>query len=287
MNIATLLHDATRRVRAHANRRHADRRPRAAARADRRRRIGHEHGHDGNHDGGATRSSSRTPFSWPRTASTSRSARATTRPTRPRTVDWLGTPDYDRRAVTTYRDDRHAGAAAAASARSRRSISTSRRSAAARATQQSQHNQSFTSSAARCSAASREDHAHDCQNTRHDLIACCARHGQAPRASSSRSNAPSSSRSAELTLPTADGGTVSFSECADCAFSTHRLTSATESSQANRQPCRSPSSCASPKMIAQTAGRRDQTRSPVVFLDIETGRVTRVDGPRLGRAKSF
>ena len=32
--------------------RHADRRPRAAARADGRRRVRHEHGHDGDHDGG-------------------------------------------------------------------------------------------------------------------------------------------------------------------------------------------------------------------------------------------
>ena len=48
----------------------------------------------------------------------------------------------------------------------------------------------------------------------------------------------------ELSLPSAEGGTISFSECPTCGVSTHRLTESRCSKRTGR-PCPSSSSCAS------------------------------------------
>jgi hypothetical protein len=78
----------------------------------------------------------------------------------------------------------------------------------------------------------------------------------------------------ELTLPAAGGGTVSFSECASCGISTHRLTDTTVF-RANRQTL----PFAEFLLVAEEIGQGPDARSAVatVYLDIATGRITRIE----------
>jgi hypothetical protein len=79
----------------------------------------------------------------------------------------------------------------------------------------------------------------------------------------------------DLTLPAGDGGTISFSECATCGISTHRTTSETVY-QANRQILPLGEFL---RVVAEIRERSTGNSNTVaaVFLDIATGRVTRVE----------
>jgi hypothetical protein len=80
---------------------------------------------------------------------------------------------------------------------------------------------------------------------------------------------------ADLTLPSAGGTTISFSECARCGVSTHRLTDATVY-QANGQTL----ALVDFLRVADEIGDRQrgaERASAAVFLDIATGRVTRIE----------
>jgi hypothetical protein len=80
---------------------------------------------------------------------------------------------------------------------------------------------------------------------------------------------------AELTLPSADGSTVSFRECPGCSLSTHRLTDTTEL-RANGQTVALAD-------FLRVAGEIDDKPNgsasaiAVVFLHIKTGRLTRIE----------
>ena len=80
----------------------------------------------------------------------------------------------------------------------------------------------------------------------------------------------------ELTLPSSAGGsTITFSECATCGISTHRLTDSTVY-QANRQTLPLGEFLS---VVAEIRERPNgnQTAFAGVFLDIATGRVTRIE----------
>jgi hypothetical protein len=80
---------------------------------------------------------------------------------------------------------------------------------------------------------------------------------------------------ADLNLPSADGSTISFSECARCGISTHRLSDSTVY-QANRQTL----ALADFLRVVAEIRERDRGRDSAVaavFLDIATGRVTRIE----------
>jgi hypothetical protein len=80
---------------------------------------------------------------------------------------------------------------------------------------------------------------------------------------------------AELTLPSGDGGTVSFRECAGCSLSTHRLMDDTE--------LRANGLTVSVADFLRIAGEiKDRPNGAknamaVVFLDVATGRITRIE----------
>jgi len=79
----------------------------------------------------------------------------------------------------------------------------------------------------------------------------------------------------ELSLPSAEGGTISFSECPTCGVSTHRLTEATVF-QANRQTVPFVEFIRIVELIADKPNGADRAVA-VVFIDIETGRITRIE----------
>ena len=79
----------------------------------------------------------------------------------------------------------------------------------------------------------------------------------------------------DLSLPDAEGGTVSFSECATCGISTHRLTASTVF-QANRQTVPFAEFIRIAELIADKPNGKTSAIA-VVFLDIETGRITRIE----------
>ena len=79
----------------------------------------------------------------------------------------------------------------------------------------------------------------------------------------------------ELSLPSAEGGTVSFSECPTCGVSTHRLTASTVF-QANRQTVPFVEFMRIAELIADKPDGKTNAVA-VVFLDIETGRITRIE----------
>jgi hypothetical protein len=78
----------------------------------------------------------------------------------------------------------------------------------------------------------------------------------------------------ELTLPSGSGSTISFSECASCGISTHRLTDQTVY-QANRQ------TLPLAEFLAVAEEIRNAPNASIavatVYLDIATGRVTRIE----------
>ena len=80
---------------------------------------------------------------------------------------------------------------------------------------------------------------------------------------------------ADLTLPTAGGSTISFSECPTCGSSTHRLLDSTVY-RANGQ------TVALVDFLRIAAEIRDKPNGAssavaVVFLDLATGRITRIE----------
>jgi hypothetical protein len=79
---------------------------------------------------------------------------------------------------------------------------------------------------------------------------------------------------AQLALPSSGGGGLTFKECADCPYSTHVLTQATQYF-ANGQTLPFEEFA---RVVAELEGnRRAADRAfAVVFLDVDTGRVTRV-----------
>lgn len=82
-------------------------------------------------------------------------------------------------------------------------------------------------------------------------------------------------RLADLILPSSGGSTISFRECEACSFSTHRLTDSTVF-QANGDTV----ALADFLRIAdEIAGKPNgkETAVAAVFLDIATGRLTRVE----------
>ena len=79
----------------------------------------------------------------------------------------------------------------------------------------------------------------------------------------------------ELSLPSAEGGTVSFSECPTCGISTHRLTESTVF-QANRQTVPFVEFMRIVELIADKPNGEDKAVA-VVFIDIATGRITRIE----------
>ena len=73
---------------------------------------------------------------------------------------------------------------------------------------------------------------------------------------------------ANVNLPTADGGTVSFKTCADCPYRTHRTMDATVYEANGRQlPLAE---------FLRVAGGAENDSVVAVFLDIASERVTRV-----------
>jgi hypothetical protein len=78
----------------------------------------------------------------------------------------------------------------------------------------------------------------------------------------------------ELTLPSGTGTTISFSECASCGISTHRLTDETVY-QANRQTLPLAEFLAVAAEIG--SGPHASLAVATVYLDIATGRVTRIE----------
>lgn len=80
---------------------------------------------------------------------------------------------------------------------------------------------------------------------------------------------------ADLSLPAAGGNTISFAECPRCTISTHRLTDAT-TYVANGQVL----PLGEFLRIAAEIGERPsgaERAAAAVFLDIATGRVTRIE----------
>ena len=79
---------------------------------------------------------------------------------------------------------------------------------------------------------------------------------------------------AELSLPSGDGTTINFSECASCGISTHRLTDSTEY-QVNRQKLPLAQFLAAATEVRN--GPNGEIAVATVYLDIATGRVTRIE----------
>jgi hypothetical protein len=80
---------------------------------------------------------------------------------------------------------------------------------------------------------------------------------------------------ADLTLPSADGGTISFRECGACGLSTHRLMDSTEY-RVNGQTV----PVVDFLRIADEIGDKPngaEKAMAVVFLDLATGRITRIE----------
>jgi hypothetical protein len=80
---------------------------------------------------------------------------------------------------------------------------------------------------------------------------------------------------AGVKLPTADGGTVSFKTCADCAYRTHRTMDATVY-LANGRSLPLPDFLRVVEEIYERAGAAENDAVVAVFLDIASERVTRV-----------
>lgn len=80
---------------------------------------------------------------------------------------------------------------------------------------------------------------------------------------------------AGLTLPAGEGSTVSFRECEGCPLSTHRLTDETEL-RANGQRLPLPEFLLAAGEIKGKPGGADNALA-FVFLDIKTGRLTRIE----------
>jgi hypothetical protein len=78
----------------------------------------------------------------------------------------------------------------------------------------------------------------------------------------------------QLTLPTSTTGTLSFKECADCRTMSPRVTPAT-TYVLNDRPVTLEELQASVAQISRTRGG-PQSTTVGVFLDITTGRVTRI-----------
>jgi hypothetical protein len=78
----------------------------------------------------------------------------------------------------------------------------------------------------------------------------------------------------QVTFPTAVGGTVNFRDCVDCAISTHRTTDATVFVANGRTLSLADFLDVAAQIRAQ-AGKEKST-VVTVFLDIASGRVTRV-----------
>ena len=79
---------------------------------------------------------------------------------------------------------------------------------------------------------------------------------------------------ADITLPT-EGGTISFRECGACSLSTHRLLDTTQY-RANGQAV----ALADFLLIADAIGDKPngaERAIAVIFLDLETGRITRIE----------
>jgi hypothetical protein len=79
----------------------------------------------------------------------------------------------------------------------------------------------------------------------------------------------------ELDLPSAEGGSVSFSACPRCGISTHRLTDSTVF-RANGQIVPFAEFLRIATEIRDKPNGAD-TAMAVVFLDIATGRITRIE----------
>jgi hypothetical protein len=78
----------------------------------------------------------------------------------------------------------------------------------------------------------------------------------------------------QLRLPT-DGTTITFAECPTCGSSTHRLTDSTVL-RANGQTLSLPEFLSVAAAIADKPEGAEQAMA-VVFLDIATGRITRIE----------
>jgi len=79
----------------------------------------------------------------------------------------------------------------------------------------------------------------------------------------------------QLTLPINGGGAISFSECAACGSSTHRLLDST-AFQANEQTLPFAEFLRVAANIADKPNGAERAMA-VVFLDVATGRVTRIE----------
>jgi hypothetical protein len=79
----------------------------------------------------------------------------------------------------------------------------------------------------------------------------------------------------DLSLPAAGGSTISFSECATCGSSTHRLTDQTVYKANGRVVALADFLLVADEIRAIPNGAANAMA--VVFLDIETGRITRIE----------
>jgi hypothetical protein len=80
---------------------------------------------------------------------------------------------------------------------------------------------------------------------------------------------------ANVKLPTADGGTVSYKTCADCAYRTRRTMDST-TYEANGRSLSLPDFLRVVEEIYGRAGAAEDDAVVAVFLDIASERVTRV-----------
>jgi hypothetical protein len=80
---------------------------------------------------------------------------------------------------------------------------------------------------------------------------------------------------AQLRLPADGGTTITFAECPTCGSSTHRLTDSTVL-RANGQTLSLPEFLSVAAAIADKPEGAEQAMA-VVFLDIATGRITRIE----------
>lgn len=79
----------------------------------------------------------------------------------------------------------------------------------------------------------------------------------------------------DLTLPTGDGGNVSFKACPQCGISSHRVTSETVY-KVNGQALPFVEFARAVEMIRDKPNGDDRTIAGV-FLDVASGRVTRIE----------
>ena len=79
---------------------------------------------------------------------------------------------------------------------------------------------------------------------------------------------------ADLTLPT-EGGTISFRECAGCSLSTHRLLDSTEY-RANGRAVALADFLLAADVIRDKPNGAEKAMA-VIFLDLETGRISRIE----------